>query len=82
MSVVVLLNFFTELRELKRRSQAVQREMPRPSDVNATVLRPANVEPPLTGLQQVEGLVFNLEFSLSGSYVPHDILNCVVSKLV
>lgn len=54
MSVVVLLNFFTELRELKRRSQAVQREMPRPSDVNATVLRPANVEPPLTGLQQVE----------------------------
>ena len=55
MSVVVLLNFFTELRELKRRSQAVQREMPRPSDVNATVLRPANVEPPLTGLQQVEG---------------------------
>ena len=54
MSVVVLLNFFTERRELKRRSQAVQREMPRPSDVNATVLRPANVEPPLTGLQQVE----------------------------
>lgn len=54
MSVVVLLNFFTELRELKRRSQAVQRDMPRPSDVNATVLRPANVEPPLTGLQQVE----------------------------
>lgn len=82
MSVVVLLNFFTELRELKRRSQAVQREMPRPSDVNATVLRPANVEPPLTGLQQVEDLVFNLEFSQSGSYVPHDILNCVVSKLV
>lgn len=54
MSVVVLLYFFTELRELKRRSQAVQRDMPRPSDVNATVLRPANVEPPLTGLQQVE----------------------------
>ena len=54
MYVVVLLNFFTELRELKRRSQAVQRDMPRPSDVNATVLRPANVEPPLTGLQQVE----------------------------
>ena len=54
MSVVVLLNFFTELRELKRRSRAVQRDMPRPSDVNATVLRPANVEPPLTGLQQVE----------------------------
>ena len=66
MSVVVLLNFFTELRELKRRSQAVQREMPRPSDVNATVLRPANVEPPLTGLQQVKGLVFNLEFSQVG----------------
>lgn len=46
-----------ELRELKRRSQAVQRDMPRPSDVNATVLRPANVEPPLTGLQQAEELI-------------------------
>lgn len=42
-----------ELREMRRRSQSVQRNMPRPSDVNATVLRPPNVEPPLTGLQQV-----------------------------
>ena len=38
---------------MRRQSQSVQRAMPRPSDVNATVLRPANVEPPLTGLQKV-----------------------------
>jgi hypothetical protein len=28
--------------------------MPRPSDVNTTVLRPANIEPPLTALQKVQ----------------------------
>lgn len=46
-----------ELRERRRQSQAVQREMPRPSDVNATVLRPVNVDPPLTGLQKAEELI-------------------------
>jgi len=45
------------LREMRRQSQAVQRNMPRPSDVNASVLRPANVEPPLTGLQKAEELI-------------------------
>lgn len=45
------------LRELKRQSQAVQRNMPRPSDVNASVLRPANIDPPLTGLQKAEELI-------------------------
>ena len=28
--------------------------MPRPMDVNTTVLRPANIEPPLTQLQKVQ----------------------------
>lgn len=45
------------LREMRRQSQSVQRNMPRPSDVNATVLRPANVDPPLTGLQKAEELI-------------------------
>ena len=44
---------FADEKERRRQSQAVQRNMPRPSDVNATVLRPANVEPPLTALQKV-----------------------------
>ena len=44
----------TEEKERKLWSQAVQRNMPRPSDVNTTVLRPANVEPPLTALQKVK----------------------------
>lgn len=60
-----------ELRELKRRSQAVQREMPRPSDVNATVLRPANVEPPLTGLQQAEELIKREMVTM----IRHDVVN-------
>lgn len=46
-------NYLAALRERKRQSQAVQRNMPRPSDVNVTVLRPANIDPPLTGLQKV-----------------------------
>ena len=44
---------FLDEKERRLWSQAVQREMPRPSDVNTTVLRPANIEPPLTALQKV-----------------------------
>lgn len=43
--------------ELKRRSQAVQRDLPRPTEVNHTVLRPLNSDPPLTDLQKAEELI-------------------------
>ena len=55
-----------ELRELRRRSQAVQRNLPRPSDVNSTVLRPPNVDPPLTGIQRVR-LCFVSDFVVVSS---------------
>ncbi|CAH0396111.1 unnamed protein product [Bemisia tabaci] len=42
--------------ELKSRSQVIQRSLPRPPDVNI-VLRPQNVEPPLTDLQKAEELI-------------------------
>ena len=48
-----LTDFSVEEKERRLWSQAVQRDMPRPSDVNTTVLRPANIEPPLTSLQKV-----------------------------
>ena len=35
--------------EFKRRSQAIQRTLPRPLDMNEAVLRPLNSNPPLTG---------------------------------
>ena len=38
-------------KELRRRSQAVQRDLPRPTDMNDSVLRPLNSDPPLTELQ-------------------------------
>lgn len=38
--------------EMKLRSQVVQRNLPRPPDVNI-VLRPPNTDPPLTDLQKV-----------------------------
>ncbi|KAI2654089.1 Cell division cycle 5-like protein [Labeo rohita] len=44
-------------KELRQRHTAVQRELPRPSEVNETILRPHNVEPPLTDLQQAEELI-------------------------
>ncbi|XP_028855826.1 cell division cycle 5-like protein [Denticeps clupeoides] len=44
-------------KELKQRHTAVQRDLPRPSEVNETILRPQNVEPPLTELQQAEELI-------------------------
>lgn len=43
--------------ERKLQSQAVQRDLPRPMDVNSSVLRPAHTEPPLTDLQRAEELI-------------------------
>jgi len=41
----------------KRQTQVVQRNLPRPSDINLTVLRPANAEGPMTDLQKAEELI-------------------------
>ena len=38
-------------KELRRRSQAVQRDLPRPTDMNDSVLRPLNSDPPPTELR-------------------------------
>merc|ERR1712223_1260222 len=43
--------------ELRRRSQAVQRDLPRPTDMNHSVLRPLNSDPPLSDLQKAEELI-------------------------
>merc|ERR1712051_370983 len=43
--------------ELKRRSQPVQRDLPRPTDMNHSVLRPLNSDPPLSDLQRAEELI-------------------------
>ena len=40
-------------KELKSRSQVVQRDLPRPMDVNSHVLRPAGSDLPFTDLQRV-----------------------------
>ena len=40
--------------EMKRRSQSVQRDLPRPVDINSAVMRPTGPnDPPLTELQKV-----------------------------
>ncbi|XP_059374418.1 cell division cycle 5-like protein [Carassius carassius] len=44
-------------KELRQRHTAVQRDLPRPSEVNETILRPHTVEPPLTDLQQAEEVI-------------------------
>ncbi|KAG9494671.1 hypothetical protein GDO78_002165 [Eleutherodactylus coqui] len=44
-------------KELKQRHKAVQRDLPRPTEVNETILRPVNVEPPLTDLQKSEEII-------------------------
>merc|ERR1719334_355722 len=42
---------------MRLRSQSLQRQLPRPATMNETVLRPLNVEPPLTDLQRAEELI-------------------------
>lgn len=39
--------------EMRSRSQPVQRDLPRPVEVNMAVLRPPHTDPPLTELQKV-----------------------------
>lgn len=41
----------------KRQTQVVQRNLPRPLDINLTVLRPANAEGPMSDLQKAEELI-------------------------
>ncbi|CAF2406946.1 unnamed protein product [Rotaria sp. Silwood2] len=41
----------------KRQTQVVQRNLPRPNDINLTILRPANVEGPMSDLQKAEELI-------------------------
>lgn len=43
--------------EMKKRSLAVQRDLPRPLDVNHAVLRPPNLDTPLSELQKAEELI-------------------------
>lgn len=43
--------------ERKRQSQSVQRNLPRPLEVNSSILRPLNSDPPLTALQKAEELI-------------------------
>lgn len=43
--------------EFRRRSQSVQRDMPRPSDVNTTVLRPPEMKRDLNAYQMAEELI-------------------------
>nr|CAD7399123.1 unnamed protein product [Timema cristinae] len=43
--------------ELRSRSQPVQRDLPRPQDINMAVLRPPHTDPPLTELQKAEELI-------------------------
>ncbi|XP_035894892.1 cell division cycle 5-like protein [Anopheles stephensi] len=46
-----------EAKELSLRSQVIQRDLPRPLEINTTVLRPANEMHGLTDLQKAEELV-------------------------
>merc|ERR1719273_2546702 len=57
---------------LAKRSSAVKRSLPRPENVNHTVLRPLNSDPPLNELQKAEELI-KREMILM---LHHDCLEC------
>lgn len=50
--LIIYINHFTGKKELSRRSQVIQRDLPRPVDVNMNILRPF-MDTPLTDLQRV-----------------------------
>jgi len=45
---------FVEEEHFKRQTQVVQRNLPRPNDINLTILRPANAKGSITDLQKVK----------------------------
>ena len=45
--------FYLGLKELKQRSQPIQRGLPRPTDVNTSILRPKDHDAPMSALQKV-----------------------------
>lgn len=51
------MTFFSEEKEFKSRSQAIQRNLPRPFDINNSILRPTDLATPLTDLQKAEELI-------------------------
>lgn len=51
--ISLLFLFSSEAEEFRKRSQAVQRDMPRPADVNTTVLRPPEMQRDLNAYQVV-----------------------------
>ncbi len=57
---IKLLISLVEEEHFKRQTQVVQRNLPRPNDINLTVLRPANAEGPMTDIQKVGLLLFYL----------------------
>lgn len=44
---------FAGEKELRSRSQTLQRGLPRPVDINTAILRPKDLETPMTELQKV-----------------------------
>lgn len=48
---------FVEEEHFKRQTQVVQRNLPRPNDINLTILRPTNAKGPITDLQKVDHLL-------------------------
>jgi len=50
--------FFVEEEHFKRQTQVVQRNLPRPNDINLAILRPANAEGPMSDFQKVKLLLF------------------------
>ena len=52
-----IFSLFLDERKLNLASVSVQRHLPRPFEINSSILRPTNVDPPLTDLQKAEELI-------------------------
>ena len=50
---LIIVFCVAEIAEFKRQSHSVQRDLPRPSDVNTSVLRPQDMYPDLNAYQVV-----------------------------
>jgi hypothetical protein len=60
---------------MRCRSQAVQRDLPRPQEVNSAILRPSHSDTPLTDLQKVNNYFIFL--SIKKIHILFCVLHCL-----
>lgn len=77
----IFIFLITGLEELQSRSQPVQRDLPRPMEINMSVLRGAQNDTPLTDLQKVIRIKLKFYLYLRNFLLSNESTNILIHSL-